>query len=466
MSLRTARLQRSPALLGTVVSFVLALVVALPQGEKPFYYDSGAYWALGERFLRDGEFALLNFDNGLRGYALPLLLYGYRELSEALSIDPSLAVKIFNAAVLACIGGVLAPALARLAWPERPWGPVRRVALTIVLLVFWHGYLSFPLSDFPALALALLAIVAVSRHESPAWLFIAGVAAALAINLRPAYILIVVVLILLLAFAGFKARRAPHTGILRLSAGFAALVLGFALVSLPQSLAMQRYHDTASFVPGAAVDLTSFQLGSGLVLQRYDTYVGTAAPGPLMRYIDPVGERLLAEQEGGTIPGSAEYLDLILTRPIAMAGVFSRHVINGLDPRYPTPYIERLDTSGSNRPLRLAGFLLVFLALLRLGWPAARRELGPANWHYPLALAVLAATVIPSAIETRFMLPVYLLCYVLVLAGLWPNPVGARDAGPRRLVKPAVIAVAYAVFMVVVYVVVDGATDNLYVVKG
>lgn len=465
MRSRAALSQRRTALVATVVSFILALVVAVAEGEKPFYFDSGSYWALGERFVRDGEFSLLNFDNGLRGYAFPLLLLGYRELSEALSINPSLAVKIFNALVLAWIGGVLVPALARLAWPERPWGPAPRIALTGVLLFFWRGYLSFPLSDFPALAVALLAIVAVTRHESPAWLFVAGAAAALAINLRPAYILIVLVLILLLAFAWFKARHSPHAGLLKRSAGIAALILGFALVSLPQSLATHRHHDTLSFVPGSAADLSSFQLGSGLALQRYDTYVGTAAPGPLMRYVDPTGDRLLAER-GGTIRGSADYLDLILTRPITMAGVFSRHVINGLDPRYATPYVERLDISGTNRLLRLAGFLLVFLALLRLFWPAARRRLGPANWRYPLALAVLAATVIPSAIETRFMLPVYLFCYVLVLAGPWPNPLGARGEGPRRLITPAVIAVAYAVFMVVVFVVVDGATDNLAVVRG
>lgn len=89
---------------------------------------------------------------------------------------------------MALIGGVLAPAFAAIAWPELRWNVPRRLMLTALLVMFWSGYLNYPLSDFPALALALLALIAVSRADSPPWLLLAGPCAGLALNMRPAYI--------------------------------------------------------------------------------------------------------------------------------------------------------------------------------------------------------------------------------------------------------------------------------------
>lgn len=111
--------------------------------------------------------------------------------------------------------------------------------------------------------------------------------------------------------------------------------------------------------------------------------------------------------------------------------------------------------------MRLGGFLLVFLALTRVLWPAARRSLGPARWRYPVALLVCCLTSLPSAMETRYLLPVYLLSYILVLAPGWPSPIAEDRIGLRRYRSAGAILVAYLLFMAVVWHVVSATSSHL-----
>ena len=144
-----------------------------------------------------------------------------------------------------------------------------------------------------------------------------------------------------------------------------------------------------------------------------------------------------------------------------MIPLFFRHVVNGLDQRYATPYVERIDT-GSHRWLRVAGFLLIFLGILRILWPKARRSLGAARWRYPVALALCCVTSVPTAMETRYLLPIYLLSYILVLMPGWPNPLIAGATGLRRYRTSAVIAVAGVAFFAVVLLVAGQASGHLH----
>lgn len=436
------------------------VAVGVAQGTKPFYYDAGVYWSLTDSFSRGSAFSLLKFDSPLRGYVLPLVYDAMRGVGTLTGIGDSLLAQLANAFVFSLIATVLAPALARLAWPQQRWGLARRLVLAALVLVFWRGYLTFPLSDFPALAAVLLALIAISRPDAPGWMLLAGLSAAAAINMRPAYLLLVPVLAALVALAWWQQRGAPHPAWSRRVLCAGLLLLGFVVVSLPQSLSAHRHHDTWSFVPGAAAGLSSLQFTEGLRMQRYETYVGLDQPSPRMVYVDPSGSELLAKQDDGVVRDAGEYLGVIASDPLTMAGVFGRHVVNGLDARYPTPYVEQLDT-GDSRWMRLSGFLLVFLALARIAWPAARRGLGEARWRYPAALLVCGATSIASAVETRFLLPAYLLSYLLVVAPGWPNPFAARGTGLARYRVPALLAVAAIAFFAVVLTVADGATDNL-----
>jgi len=242
--------------------------------------------------------------------------------------------------------------------------------------------------------------------------------------------------------------------------GATLLLAGFVAVSLPQSLATHRHFHSWSFIPGSPDHLESVQLTTGLWTQRYDTYVGVGHQ-PQMFYEYPTGLKLVRARPHESIKGYGEYLGLMVEHPITLATVFLHHLVNGVDQRYSTPYIERLDT-GSHRWMRIAGFLIVFLALLRLLWPAARRSLGPARWRYPIALLVCCLTSVPSAVETRYLLPIDLLAYVMVIAPGWPRPTVMRTGGFRDYRTAVMILAAFALFAVVVWQVVGSASANLH----
>jgi hypothetical protein len=455
----SAPARRGTALIAFGIAFAATLVVALLLGLKTFYYDSGGYWILGTTYIRNGHFSLLNFESSLRGYLLPLIDHGLQGLAVAFRWNPSSFAKLFNVLSFALIGTVLGPRLAEITWPRWRWGIGRRLALMALLLIFWKGYLPYPLSDFPAFTLALLALVSIDRVESPGWMLLGGLASAAAIDMRPSYLLLAPILVVLIVWAWLKGRSRENPSVRwRVLCGGLFLV-GFFVISLPQSLSSHRYFHTWSFVPGSAAHLTTIQFDEGLHLQRYETYVGSNL-SPRMLYEDPTGTKLLLEQKDQTVSSTSQYLGLVASHPLTMAGVFIRHIVNGLDQRYSTPYVSHLST-GSNRWLRLAGFLLIFLALLRVLWSTARRRLAPARWRYPAALALCCLTSVPSAVETRYMLPIFLLSYILVLVPGWPNPVNFSVAGLRRYQTVIVIAVAYLIFMALIWDVVSHASQHL-----
>lgn len=308
--------------------------------------------------------------------------------------------------------------------------------------------------------MTLLALVAIARFDTPGWMLVAGLACGAAIDMRPSYELLAPILALLVAWGWFEGRGEPHASVARRSLCVALLVVGFVVVSLPQSLSSHRHFHSWSFVPGTAGRVAEINLTAGLELQRYDTYVGVGH-GPQMNYEDEAGSRLLSALAGGAVNSTSQYLGLVFSHPATMASLFVRHIVNGLDQRYTTPYVEHLDT-GSHRWLRLAGLLLIFLGLLRILWPAARRRLGPARWRYVAALALCCVTSIPSPMQTRYLLPVYLLSYVLVLTPGWPNPIGPASQGLRRYRTTAIIVAAYLVSMVVVWQIASAATKHLH----
>lgn len=447
-----------PAVTAFAIILVACLITGVIQGSRPFFYDSGGYWALSETFGSHGSFSFLDFEyNGLRGYALPLTFYLLHEVGGIFGVGPGAEVIGFNALLFALLAGVAAPALAATAWPERAWGLAPRLALGGLTLLFWSGYLSYPLSDFPALVAAVTAIVAVSRARSPLWLGLAGFTAAYAVNARPAYFLLIPVLGLILAWTWWRTPGGSRAGSRRGALCAGAFIVGLLVVSLPQAIVDHHSGGSYSPLPGGT-ELAGLQYTEGLRLQRYETYVG--GPRPRMEYLDPDASSILAELEGGTVAGTSQYLEIIASHPLTMAGVFLRHIVNGFDQRYTTPYVEHLEPP-ARLLLRAAGFLLVFLALFRLLWPRGRRSLGDIRWRYVVALPACCATVPADAVETRFLLPLFLLAALIVLTPGWPNPLEAGAHGARRFRTLGVAVVFFAAYLIVVGLIVSGATENL-----
>lgn len=435
------------------------LVVTLAQGSKPFYYDSGSYWALGSVFVKSGHFSLLNFDSSLRGYFLPLVDRGLHAIAAATSLRDSTLAKIFNVLIFASLAIALMPRLAKLTWPQYRWAPYRSVLAAALLAVLWGGYLAFPLSDAPAVAAALLALIAVAASRRLASMLVAGVACGLAIDMRPAYVLLPVAMMVIIVPSWWRDRHTPLRRHVRRVLCLGAMLAGFVIVSAPQALATHHNFGNWSIIPGSQAHLSDLQYNLGLELQLYNTYVGTGQPGPQMNYIDPGGQLILRQH--GEVTSTAQYVVLVVTHPLTTFVLYTRHLINGLDQRYNTPYVEHV---APDILLRILSLACVFLTVVRLSWPAARRCLGPTNWRYPAALLLVALPAIPSAMEPRFMLPAALLTYMFVLSPGWSSTLRSLTSSPHRLRLWVTLALCLAAFIVLVVYVAAGATRHLQIV--
>ncbi len=464
---RTPRDRFGVPALAAVISLALTLIWTLSETGRPFYFDSLNYWTLANTFVAQHHFSLLNFHDSLRGYLYPLLAYVLQKIGIGLSIGDSVMVRIFNALIVMSTGALLVPRLAELAWPQRRWGVGRRVLLTMLIMLMWSGFLMFPLTDLPALALALLALVACSaeRTLSPPWMFVGGLASAATLDLRPAYLLLTPVVTVLVLFAWFQARRSDNPCHGRRLVCVVLAIVAFALVSLPQALITHKTFHSWSIIPGTKAGLTALQYTDGAELQLYNTYVGEGhSPG--LDFLDPGGVLLLGKIPGGRITSLSQLGRLTIDYPHIMGALFIRHIINGLDQRYASPYITHLRIT--DWWSRMLGFGLVLLALARLAWPPARRGLGVIRWRYILAVLVSGATAVASAVEPRFMLPVAVLSYATVLAPGWLGLVRLRSRPGTEMVihrrdvlSGAAIVVVAAALVVLIIVVVHATNHHL-----
>jgi hypothetical protein len=408
----------------------LALVLVLYGAYLPFSgytpgqvrFDAGQYWELSLKFTQHGSFSLLAFDEPLRGYLGPLLLLPARLLCHFTGCSILAAAQVLGAGWAALLFGLAVPQL---------WEQVTRRALSgsrwLVLVglgfVFWRDYFNFPLSDMPALTLLLLGMVALGQSR---WgcAGVAGVLLAAAINIRPIYLASAPGWLWLLV--------AMPTGLVARQrfARSAALVVGMALVLLPQLLInIQHFQQPTPLVlaqqPGGA-SLYLKQLGWGTAFQRYETSLIPEIPRSLV-YADSVGQRALTQEPGQRFRSYEQYLGFVARQPLATCGRYLRHLFNGLDIRFPTPYPTRLHPLGQAL-LRVANYTLLGLALW-VGLAAfmrnfqvnsVRQTRSPQAGAVLLALLLPCLLVLPTLIECRFLLPLHLLLLTTVAAAWQP----------------------------------------------
>ena len=95
--------------------------------------------------------------------------------------------------------------------------------------------------------------------------------------------------------------------------------------------------------------------------------------------------------------------------------------------------------------LALLEYTLMFVAIVRLLLPDARRTLGGVRWAGIVVLLSPCLTAIPSAVEPRFFLPLQLLIYMLVCFALGTRVALFGGSVPRRVG----VAAACVVFVLV-----------------
>jgi hypothetical protein len=408
-------------------------------GYDRFYWDSSEYWDLGKLFGTDGHFSLLSFNYPDRGYFLPLLNRGLQEVASGLALGSVTIVKLFGALLAATLGVLVLPRLARRLFPHAAvsWGRV--LALNGLLFLYWRDHFDFPLSDFPALLATCVGLLGLLRGGRAGYV-VAGLGLALGVNMRPEYLPAFVIAVGVVALVPLRSWDWRRRGTA------VALVLAGALVaSLPQILINHRHRDSWSPIPAGSRHTAMRQLTFGLFAQKYETYVGGTAgyPQPGVFYLDPAAQHVMRQEGVPEITSYGQYARIVVHHPFELAASYVRHIFNGLDVRYPTPYIRNL--RDSSILLSLFQYTLIFLALARLVVPEARRALGRIRWAGILVLVSPCLSAIPGAVEPRFFLPAQVLIYMLVCFG--PDQRAWLLVGGKG--RRVGLAASYAAFLLV-----------------
>jgi hypothetical protein len=403
--------------------------------DRVFYFDAANYWALAGSFGSPGHFSLLDFGPSIRGYSLPLLNRLLATIASNTGMGAPTVVQLFGALEIALLGTVLLPRLVRILAPAARVTPARVLFFNAIVFLFWRDHLGLPLSDFPALTLVVIALLAIARR-SPIGYLSAGLALGLAWNIRQAYVVTLVLLLILVALRA-GVRRTPLVA----AAAVGLVLLGVAVVSLPQSLINHRSAQSWSPTILAGKGIVLADLTYGMRAQRVDGNVGPEYAFGAVFYVDPSTQALLDRAHLTLISSYAQYARIVAHHPAEMAGGWARRVFNGLDVQYATPYVHDLDAR--HEWFSLIDYTLIFFAGVRLLVPVFRRRLGQIAW--PEVAAVCAACIpsIPFAMESRYLLPVQFVIYALVAFGAGTRAAFAELGRGERVA----LAVCYVGFL-------------------
>lgn len=396
-------------------------------------YDALGYWDLTKQLYNEGSFSLLKFNSSLRGYLLPLLYVPVLALSKSQTVVTDVTlIKALGALLAGLLFGVQLPKL----WQKSSGvsvSPVRRLLLIGAAFVLWRDYFNYTLTDFPAVAGLVGALCLLLPHPTLVRSLLAGVLIAGAINIRPVYLVLLPVVLLL--GIGVSTRAEGYKGIAQFLMLF---LIGFGLICLPQwVINTQLFNTPRPLVIGidhndptmvASGDLYLLKITDGFFVQKYETSIAADHPHPQVFYRDPAGAALLARDSTGKIDSYSEYGSFILAHPLDMLALNLRHVFNGLDVLYPTPYLFRVYTSTA--ALAWVNYTLLFAASVLI--IKRVRYLRPIQIVLLSIILLPALITIPMPMECRYVLPMHLLLITIACFG-WPATWSWQHLEGRRL---------------------------------
>lgn len=409
-----------------VVTGILMTIYTTQRAQLEFHHDSLYYWELGRSFIAGHTFSFTNFSDGLRGYLFPFLLFVVQWQASLLGIDPKLLFSVYSALLFTVISIHLVHRFIEWVFGWKA-NIAARLTLVLLLFYFWRGHFLYPLTDFPSLAALLAAIIFLVKGAAGGrwqWFILAGIFAGAAMNIRPIY---QVSVIAILVFIPFLLRG---QGMKSITLSAAAFISGCVLILAPQVMINKVRHDTISPLVLAHYvgedSIYEVQLFWGLKTQKYETNVGDNYPWAGVVYAEPLVLDL--PREASRERTLSNYLRIVSRNPLEMSMMYFRHAFNGLDIFYPTPYVRNIFAGHSF--LSLFNYIIWFV-FFRYLLGLRPIEVTSISWMGAAALILPVAAAVPTVIEVRFFLPVYLLAYAVIcrvfsvngiLAGLRENP--------------------------------------------
>ena len=405
-----------------VTAFVLLLAVQQHQGVTTFPYDSGLYWGLSEIG------SLMDFPKSIRGYLYPTLLAPVRWMADGIGDHGVYAFRVSSSLIYAWSLSCWMPE-AFLSFFQGRLSFTRRLTLPVFVALLYPGLIAYPLSDLPACLLMVGSLSLMFRgvqERRVGLLIAAGILAGAGYNVRTIYVVGVAFIAVLTPWLLIRHGASFRAGL----GGLCVLLFGFVAIGAPQAMINWKNGRVPSPFVIATVNgqsLISAQLQWGIAVQRYETSIEAQVPSPTQVYLDAAGERLFASEEVRKPLSVKGYLRLVFANPLEFAGIYGRHLVNGIDLRDGEVYITKPSADRSH--LGASGFLLAVIGLL-LFFCTKNTSVA---WLAAAFMTLPVAFILPGAIETRFFLPLHLLAWGLIAVRLDSDALRAFVQGELML---------------------------------
>lgn len=371
--------------------------------------DAVDYWNRGLQMWQNGRFSVLNVEDGFRGYVYPL----YCGICNLLG-GGKIGFKIINSLLVSVYFVFIVPKLHGIELFNKK-SALACIVHFLVFSLFFYGSIIYTLSDLFAIVLCTACIVFLKKcEEYERWeiniqysvLF--GAFLYMSYNVRTIYLFADVYLLLVFLISQIKRKKKIY---LKFISTFGVL-LGGTIAAAPQLYMNYKMLGIISGkVPTQGLMLS--QLGWGLRYQRYDTYVSMLEnhPNAQVYFIDPVGSALLDKLGISVFADWLDFFSFIFKYPFEVAGIYIRHLVNGVLPCWPNLYVVDLD---SNKIiLGVIAYILFFLFIIACFSKAIKNNKVFNNY---IALLVPVLFILPGAVEVRFFIALYImiigvLCY-------------------------------------------------------
>ncbi len=450
-----------PEWVAFIVIFGTTLGLNLHRNDFKFYFDSAVYWNVLAKAFEDpitGTFSLLNFNSALRGYLLPLILFIIIKFSVILRIRSLFLLEITQSFVFSGLITVIIPyVIKKLFKHELKFWQI--LLFSLLVIFFWQGYFFYPLSDFWALSFLVFGMYLLLYYQSNKWaLLLAGVVFGGAAVIRPSYSITIIFLLFWSAYYFLRYRNQTKRQIL---ANELTITIGLAFVFLPQVIINMAQFGMLSPMPLTQVhrnNLFLAQLTAGIQVQRYETFVGLKSDYPyaIVIYLDEHGRNIFVRS--GYDPDSifhpkpkilslSEYILLTLKHPLDFLMIYFRHLFNGLDVVYNTPYIYDLYENAGY--IRLLNYSLLFLAILYINKHVKVSSVLSYQFLLLLILVLPSILSIPTGIEVRFLLPLHLISYSIT--AFFVLPMFSSFAGKKKISILLKYLPWYSIFIIICF---------------
>lgn len=373
-----------------IAAAILSFAIALAHGPaEKFVYDAAQYWA-GAQALATGGNVFKAGGLGMRG-ALSAVVYlpatAVRLLTGA---SPYAVVLVQNALLVAWLGTMLIPRIAGLLVTTSK----RHVWISAILsALLLAGFAPYPLLDLWAVALMLAGALLLLGRKSPWLLACGGLVIAVAINLRPAYI--VPAALAGIVWMTFFWRKAHWPA------------LGAAIAFAPQVITNMVVMGSWKPWPTLTSKIAAIQAQYAGYTIRYDTIAYVESPSPRQFFCSPE----LASTAGAQFPkGTGELVVFFANSFPESLSFMAQKVAASLSWSLATPY--EAPPSGGIGLMAIAVATVSSVGFLALIWHFFRRQAGSRGPVIPVLLAVWlgsVATLVFATPETRFALPILLI---------------------------------------------------------